>query len=54
MKVIYRENMLPRLYLIRYGETEWPLSGQHTSRAEIPLGQTPHSTTRCPGRIFRR
>src|SRR5689334_6192583 len=28
---------LPRLWVVRHGETEWSASGQHTSRTEVPL-----------------
>lgn len=35
--------MLTHLYVVRHGETEWSLSGQHTSHSEIPL--TPKGET---------
>lgn len=36
-EVIGMPTLLSRLYLIRHGETAWTLSGQHTSRTDIPL-----------------
>ncbi|KAK6538833.1 hypothetical protein TWF694_010398 [Orbilia ellipsospora] len=34
----------PRLYIVRHGETEWSLSGQHTSVTDLPL--TEHGKSR--------
>ena len=31
------QSALPRIYLLRHGETAWSLSGQHTGRTDLPL-----------------
>ena len=28
---------LPRIYLVRHGETAWTLTAQHTGRTDLPL-----------------
>ena len=47
-------NPLPlRLYLIRHGETEWALTGQHTGRTDIGLTRHGENEARELGRHLR-
>lgn len=41
--------MLPRIFLIRHGETAWSLSGRHTGRTEIPLTERGEQGARSLG-----
>jgi len=45
--------MLPRLFLIRHGETEWSLSGRHTGRTDIALTQRGEEDAKALGRRLR-
>jgi probable phosphoglycerate mutase len=45
--------MLPRIYLIRHGETKWSLSGQHTGRTDIPLTEQGEQDARKLGERLR-
>lgn len=41
---------LPRIHLVRHGQTAWSLSGQHTGRSDIPLTAIGEENARAVGR----
>lgn len=42
-----------RLVLLRHGETEWSLSGQHTGRTDIPLTSHGEELARAAGELLQ-
>ncbi|HUE03145.1 MAG TPA: histidine phosphatase family protein [Bryobacteraceae bacterium] len=45
-------NAYPEIWLIRHGETEWSLSGQHTGRTDLPLTVAGEQRAREIGRFL--
>lgn len=37
----------PRIYLLRHGETEWTISGQHTGMTDVALTEKGRSEAKC-------
>lgn len=44
---------LPKVYLVRHGETAWSLSGQHTGLSDIPLTERGERNARSLGERLR-
>jgi len=45
--------MTGEIFLIRHGETEWTLSGQHTSRTDLPLTEAGRNQAKALGQILK-
>src|ERR1035438_5013949 len=51
----WEEALMPgHLFLIRHGETEWSLSGQHTSRTDLALTEEGLARAKALGPILQR
>ena len=50
---IVTQTTVPRLYVIRHGETAWSLSGRHTGRTDIPLTARGQDAARAAGQRIR-
>ncbi|MGH2822231.1 MAG: phosphoglycerate mutase family protein [Gammaproteobacteria bacterium] len=45
---------LPRISLVRHGETAWTISGRHTGQTDIPLTERGEREAREPSASLRR
>ena len=48
-----KQSVLPRIYLVRHGQTAWSLSAQHTGRTDIPLTEQGEQDARRLGERLR-
>lgn len=46
--------MAQKVYICRHGETEWSLSGQHTSTTDIPLTENGVLQAKCLGKVLEK
>jgi probable phosphoglycerate mutase len=46
--------MPARIILVRHGQTEWSVTGQHTGRTDIPLNDEGHEAARLLGKRLAR
>jgi probable phosphoglycerate mutase len=46
--------MAPRILLVRHGQTEWSLTGQHTGRTDLPLLEEGRRTAKLLGERLHR
>ena len=46
--------MATQVYLVRHGETQWSLSGQHTGRTDLPLTERGEQRARNLGAVLQK